>query len=266
MTEKINTDYLEFEFDGKKLFIMKDHPTALLCWKKAFDNKLINKDATLFHIDKHTDFTFDEKNKGKSQKLLNFSEEEIRNFIKDDLVRGHAEFIVNAMFSGLIKDGISIHSDECSDFGTKIDGTYSTTEKRQFISDDGIEHNFYLYETQNLDYLIGYQSLIGDNCIHQDTDKLFNKTMDLILDIDLDFFTYQNGGTYPKHAEDIRTQIMSSSFSTILNKSKIITIALEPKFCGNEKNSIEILSILNEYLFKNKGLDLIKAMNVKVER
>ena len=34
--------YLEYNFDGKKLFIMKHHAIALKCWKKSLDEKIIS--------------------------------------------------------------------------------------------------------------------------------------------------------------------------------------------------------------------------------
>jgi len=250
--------FLEFDWNGKKLFIVTHHSIVLKCWKKAYKDNLISLNSILFHIDKHPDFYFDPKNKEKSIKLLSLSEEELDILIKKDLYFDNSEFIVNAMFSGLIKDGISIHFEDCNNcYGQLLNRDYSTTERYTF-TEDKKEHNFYIYKTEDLTNLFGYQSLLDDSCIHQDTKSIFNITNSLILDIDLDFFTYVNEQIYPKNKRDIQNQILSRSFQNILGKAKIITIALEPNHCGKEIGSLEILELFNEHLFKPAGLDILK--------
>jgi len=257
-----NLNYLEYEVNDKKLFIIKDHSVALLCWYKVFKNNLIQKNTTLFHIDKHPDFCYNDSLKEKSLKLLDMSEEEITRYILNELRNDNSEFIVDAMFSKLIKDGICISYNSCSYYGNSIDGSYSTTKKKQFISEE-IEHNYYLEESQNISNIVGYQALIGDSCVHQDTDKLFKEANNLILDIDLDFFTYLNEINYAKNSLDIKNQITSESFKEIFSKSKVITIALEPECCGGIQQCLEILNVFNEELFKPNNLDIYKEIKQK---
>ena len=54
--------FLEYDIDGKTIYIIKQHPVVLKCWKKAYSEGKTSLGATLFHIDKHPDFTFLEKN------------------------------------------------------------------------------------------------------------------------------------------------------------------------------------------------------------
>ncbi|MCD4743458.1 MAG: UPF0489 family protein [Desulfobacteraceae bacterium] len=247
--------FLEFDLENKKLFIVKDHATALITWKKACDDDLIDKDAILFHIDQHTDFYFDEKNRDKSKIILEMKDKELIDFVINDLCPNNDEFIVNAMISGLIKDGISIYFNEGTDYGELVSGNYSTTNKMRFVYNE-IEHNFYLHDTEDIADVCGYNYLIGNTHVHQDINELFLKNDNFILDIDLDFFTYGRQFIYSKHPKDIKRQITSDSFQKIYNKSKIISIALEPKNCGGIKNCLEILSILNHHWFIPKNLDL----------
>lgn len=260
-----NENFLEFNFQEKKLYVMKDHATALITWKKAYYDGLINKNAILFHIDRHTDFCFDKKNQEKSEIILEMENEDFIDFVLNDLHPNNDEFIVNAMISGLIKDGISIDINDDADFGEIIERSYSTTKKSIFTH-NGIEHNNYLYQTENISKLIGYQCLIGDTCIHQDVNQLFQKNDNFILDIDLDFFTYLNDNcTYSKHAEDIKRQITSNSFKEIVNKSKIISIALEPEMCGGDMHCLEILFVLNQHWLIPNNLDLFEETKTYLE-
>lgn len=247
--------YLEFDLNDKKLFIVKDHATALITWKKAYDTGLIGKNRLLFHIDQHNDFLFNEKNRSKSERILEMNDEDLIDFVINNLHPNNDEFIVNAMISGLIKDGISIHYKHGTNFGDFVNGDCSTTNKTRFMCNE-IEHNFYLDETEDIGNIFGEQCLIGDKYIHKDVNELFKTNDDLILDIDLDYFTYSNHNIYPKHPKDIKRQITSNSFQEIYDKSKIISIALEPIFCGGNDNCLEILSILNQHWFIPENLDL----------
>lgn len=77
-------------------------------------------------------------------------------------------------------------------------------------------------------------------------------TSNIVLDIDLDYFTYFNcDKTYvinENNFEDIFTD--TSLIWWIYKKARLITIAKEPMCCGSAQNSEQILK-----LFKNHLLD-----------
>ena len=108
--------------------------------------------------------------------------------------------------------------------------------------------------------LFGYQSLLNDTCQHQDTKLLFEKSESLILDIDLDFFTYYSNKIFARNRRDIIKQITSDSFHKLISKAKIITLALEPIYCGSNEDCLEILTMFNEHIFKPKGIDILKEV------
>jgi len=243
----INTKYLEFEYNGKKIFIVQDHQVALLCWKKALADGLINRDSLLFHIDQHSDCYFSQRNIQKSSQFLDMSNTQSEDFVLNDLSKDSSEYIINGMYSGLIGDGIIIKfGGGSSDWGESFVETYGTTERRAFVDSFNTQHICYYYDSENIKNIIGYQCLIGDTCIHQDTDKTFRDSHSLILNIDLDYFTYANGASYPRHINDIREQIESKSFQAIFNKSKIVTIAIEPYYCNGY--GLEILRAISSIL------------------
>lgn len=187
------------------------------------------------------------------------NEEDIKKFIVEDLNSNHSEFIVNAMYSGLIIAGISFDffEDENSKHIECNTEKSLVTQKRCTDIPNDIKHNYYRHQTQDISDLFGYQCLFEDTYVHQDTTKLYRESDRAILDIDLDFFTYRYNKTYPKHIDDIEHQITSDSFYNLLDKCSIVTIALEPKYCGGGTNSIEILNIFNECIFKPEGLNVI---------
>lgn len=257
--------FLEFDFDGKKLFIIKHHSVIIKCLKKAYEQKLIKFNSTLFHIDKHLDVMFNKQNINLSTKILRLNEEELNNFINHDLENDNSEFIINLMFSHIIQDCIAIFFDnigsETKNFdGNFIKGEYATTDKYTFSESDGSTHDIYLHKVQDVHDLFGSHSLLDDTCTHQDTKELFKTTESLILDIDLDYFTYTNNMTYAKNKKDITYQISSKSFQRLINNSKIIIIALEPKYCGSNEDTYEIIDVFNEILFKPRGLDVLSKV------
>ena len=257
--------FVEFNLAGKKLFIVKYHSTALKCWIKAYKEKSISFNSLLFHIDKHPDFYFNSKNKEKSINLLNMREQELDEFIRNDLRDDNPEFIVNAMYSRLIKDGISIHSPDYNNgccYGEFIEEKDVTTSRWTF-SENKNEHNFYVWVSSRItnEDLIGSRSLLGDRCKYHDVQKLFSETNSLILDIDLDFFAYSEGKPFAKNKRDITEQLSTEAFKILLDKAKIITIALEPSCCGSDENSREILEIFNNLIFKPNNLDIFAEKN-----
>ena len=198
-----NIEYFEFDLTNKKGFFIIDHPTALIAWRKAFKEGIISRDATLFHLDRHTDFYFNSDNTTKSKQILTMSDLELEDFVMKDLFILNDEFIVNAMFSGLIKDGISIHFEEGNDYGDLIEDIESSPRKRKFMYDEK-EHNYYLYNEREI-------TSINSMSNFPEIKKLFTNRNNFILDIDLDFFTDFNAKTVSKTPDEISRQMMSTA-------------------------------------------------------
>ncbi len=249
-----NIEYLEFNFNNKKWFFIIDHATALIAWRKAFNDGIIGRDATLFHLDEHTDFYIDPRNINKSKRILGMSNSELNDFVMRELFIHNDEFIVNAMCSGLIKDGISFHCEEGADYGELVEENKFASRKRKFIC-DGIEHNFYLFKGKDI-------SLVENISSYREIKELFRCSKDSILDIDLDFFTDLNetdliDKTVSRTSEDISRQINSDLFKKMFEMSKVITIALEPANCGGNDQCKEILySLMNNKFFNTIKFDL----------
>jgi hypothetical protein len=113
--------------------------------------------------------------------------------------------------------------------------------------------------------LTGYQGLLTDRWTHQDVQGVFNKKSkegNMILDIDLDFFTYvdSEGVTWALNERNLNSILESDGFRLLLSNAKVITIALEPFFCGNATECRYILKALSRALSERLSIDLEKTV------
>lgn len=182
---------------------------------------------------------------------MELKREEVIEFISN-LRSDNSEFITNAMFSTLVKVGITISSENEDIFGKFVKGDLSrTTDKRTFES-KLTKHDLYIDESENI---AGLEYILSDSCKHQDMKLLFNNSKSVILDIDLDFFTYSFDNIFSRNPLDIKMQILSKPFRMLFKKSNIVTIALEPVFCGGIAQCINILQVFDRYFLSPKGME-----------
>jgi len=238
-----NIEYCEFNIYDKKLCFIIDHAAALIAWIKAFNEGIISRDATLFHLDKHTDFHMNSDNIKKSKTILGMDNLELNDFVTVELCDENDEFIVNAMWSGLIKDCISFHYEEGSYDGKFIEENQFAPPKIIFKC-AGMDHNFYLFEGQDI-------SLIDNMLNYPDLKEICECGRDFILDIDLDFFTEITDKIISITPDEINKQVNCALFKKMFDMSKVITIALEPAHCGGNEQCEKIFdSLMSNDLFK----------------
>jgi len=251
-------EFLETSLRGKKLYIMREHRTALLCWKRAFKEQRIVRNSLLVHIDAHSDLYSDDTHIMDARRLPGMEEKEAGRFV-NSLRYDNSEFVIPAMHAQLVKDAICIGWRHGKDAGTHIRKGEGITE-HMVIMADGVEHRAYYCPTQNLSSLFSFYSYLGLNTQHEDVAKAYETANPMILDIDLDFFTYKNEQIYAKNTADIREQLTSNAFKRLLDRAAIITIALEPECCGGKEQCMEIARVLNECVFIPNGLDALSAI------
>ena len=249
---------------------MKEHRFALKCWIKSLMKK-ISPWTTLFHIDKHSDLGFNKDNFQRSVEMLDLTEDDLNDFILNDLNPKNDEFIINAMISTLIGDVISIHKQNninynelkatLNDVQFLGNNTLSSGTVRYQITHNNKNH--FIYYDDNTEDLSGLFhtrcGFLGDRAVHSKAIDCFSNSGNIILDIDLDFFTYSNNGDFAKNKRDIERQITSSSFKEILSKANVITIALEPDYCGSEVESLEIIDVFCKQVFTSLDYNEIKS-------
>lgn len=221
--EKLNMKYVPFRRLNKQIYVILNHRVAYLCWMDALRKGLISRGAFLCHVDYHLDFeyTFDSLN--EDARIQDDQETELENFVRDNLNESNAFFIAYAMNRGLIGDGLSIHKDRRTDYNI-IEGFYSerTTDRIEFIDKAGCTHHFYLGGS-SICKLCGYNSILDDNIKHQDLQGVLRRSVrdrNFVLDIDLDYFTYEDSeGTWAMKESDMDSILKSEAFVKFINNA-----------------------------------------------
>jgi hypothetical protein len=237
----IEDNYLEYDLLGKKMYIVKEHHYAFYGWWKVFNENIINSNLDLIHIDTHCDLRFADSHLEKSKEILTYDKNQIVDFIEND-IQSNADFIIPATIGDLIGDIYCYCNVECF-------------QKDNLVEIDQNNYKIYWKESKKL--------FFNDTRTLSDiTENNLDLENDFILDIDLDFFT-NTIGDYTNIHDNIGEQLNLDLFKNLLNKSKIITIALEPFCCGGKENCLEILKKFNEQVFKPNGLDIFEEVSDK---
>lgn len=258
--ERFNIEYVSFQ-DGKKIYVFLNHRVAYLCWIDSVKKGIIKNGALLVHVDHHADFSLSSTDLIDKQERIGIQQEKkLRRFVKNKLSVLNYEFIVLSMYRGIIGDAISIDVMHDNVFGDYKKMTYETTNRTEFVDNAGRTHTFYLGGS-SINELVGYQGLLTDRYTHQDVQKVFNQNVrenNVILDIDLDFFTYQDneGKTWAINERNLETTLNSEGFNYLFHNAAVVTIALEPFFCGNSTECLHILSGLNSWIEQKIGLKI----------
>lgn len=108
------------------------------------------------------------------------------------------------------------------------DGNYKTTKKAWFKDRKGKIHNFFL--CGSIHGLTGYNGLLTDEYNKFDVRQAFRKNhrnRNVILDIDLDFFTYRDDedGAWAMNERHLETILSSEAFNFLWSSAEVVTIA-----------------------------------------
>ena len=175
------------------------------------------------------------------------SDRDVENYIMD-LMPDNSEYIKNAMYGNFIKNGVSFSHDLNVDHYDK-----------KTVDCNGIEKYYYIYNTQDISDL---HNVIIDSEEFKEMSDLLKNTESLLLDIDLDFFTYKNDPVFSKNRRDIMNQLNSHSLHYLIEKSEVITIALEPNHCGSVQDCLDILECFTD-VFEFLDYDQIQRFLLK---
>ncbi len=226
--------YFEFEY----------HRYSLAAWRDDYIRN--SAEASLvIAIDRHRDFLL-----VKKENLDNFGlfidEEEFMNNLECIPARANNDFITYALYHNY-----------CSDVIAAAYELYHDIEKKSMISPgapffdkNGIER-----------YLLCMPSLYdifspGCDFIKSQSYEFFRKKLEtarsVILDIDLDYFTYQSpdDGIFVRPYEDISRlfHVIKPLFSSVASRVTTVAIARESVCCGGEKNAEKIKKLLFKIL------------------
>lgn len=187
-------------------------------------------------------------------------QQRLEDFVRNKLHKLNTDFIVLSMYRGIIGDAISVSRKNDPLFGEFKEGCYKTTRRYEFRDKKCNKHTFYLGGSSILD-LVGHYGLLTDRHTHQDVQKVFKENVrrrNVILDIDLDYFTYQSphGDDWAFNKRHLETLFQSTAFIHLLNNINVISIALEPSCCGGNDECRSILEKLNSVALGKYGMDI----------
>jgi hypothetical protein len=171
------------------------------------------------------------------------------------------------MHRGTIGDAISIHR-----LGERLYGELKSegsagTDRQEFKDGKSVVHKFY-FGSSSIKGLVGSQGLLTDFFTHKDIRQVFQQNVrnqNAVLDIDLDFFTYEDneGRKWAMNQRNIDKLLSSEAFNYIFDSIDVITIALEPFFCGGSEECLSILDRVGSFIQEKINLDIREKTIIK---
>lgn len=248
---------VSFNNSSKQVYVIYNHTVAYKCWMDALRKNIIRRGAFLCHIDYHLDFEFNYNLLKEDEKISDDQEQALEIFIRDNLINTH--FIAYAMNRGLLGDGLAICTQE-SEGDNVLQGSdlKSSTDRIEFIDKVHRAHYFYLGGS-SLIKLYDENGLLSYKSHHKDLKEAFDrglKNENFVLDIDLDYFTCEDteGGAMKK--DDIDYILNSEAFIRLFDSAQVITIALEPHWCGGIEECKIILRQISLFLKEHLNIDI----------
>ncbi len=231
--------YFEFEY----------HRYSLAAWR---DDALRNAGAPSFAItiDRHRDFLSVDKE--RLEKFAAFS--------------GDKEFIerVNSIPAAANNDFITyaLYHNYCSDVLVIAYEYYHDIEKKSMIAPHepfydraGAAHSLLCMNSLNDTFTPGCD--FEKASVYSDFKDKLSAARSIILDIDLDYFSYQSpdDGIYRRCEDDISKifAAVKPSFAAIIDKVTTIAVARESVCCGGEDNAFKIREMLLGILARDYG-------------
>lgn len=254
---RYNIEYIHLN-NKKEIYVCLNHRVAYLCWIDALKSGLIKKGSLLFHIDYHADISNVDLTLIEDPEKIN--ETKVKDFVKNKLNLLNDNFIFPAIYNGIIGDVISIHQQDLGYPYPEKKGFYDNTNGYEIADRQECKHIFYLGGS-SIKQLTGYDGLLTDRCKHKDVQKAFEesvKNQNIILDIDLDFFTYQDneGKTWAMNDRNLQCLLDSEGFNYVYDKIGVVTLALEPACCGRNVECLSIFEKLSSYIFTRSHVDI----------
>lgn len=231
--------------EQKPVFIFKDHRTSFYYWCKARKELGISDSFFVVTLDKHNDlFPLLPEKIAEIQALDLNNLVNVKDFTENKLKKLNDDYIFAAMEAGLIGD-ILIMSSEY-------------TEVKEYTDSASVKHKiFHCFWPGDLS---GHRGLFTDDIPDRNRQLITsigygkNGNPNIVLDIDLDFFTYYYcDKTYVINEENFKDIFSHDSLIWwIYDKARLITIAKEPWGCGSARNSNCILRLVNKYFLKRR--------------
>ena len=166
-------------------------------------------------------------------------------------------FICTAMECGLVGDALIV---------TQQPPTNELFDNIEFRALDGLLHRIF-YQKYSYKHHFAEELFCDKNqVITRLLDRQLRQNSNVVLDIDLDFFTYDEDNNGQTNAltfeeEDFKDIFFGNSWIwKVIKKTKLLTISTEPYWSGSVENSERVYELLRKYL---KNDELPPFRNIK---
>ena len=234
---------LDVEISGNQIpiFLFKNHRMSFYYWCKVKNELDTNQGFFVVTMDQHNDLaepTAEMKNKLQN---LDYNDlPKIDKFAKTKLGKLNDNWIYSAMEAGLVNDILIISPEK-------------PFPEKDYIDSNNVEHR--IFHCNSPDDLGGMRGILTDKAPRRNRELIKSigfprgENSNIILDIDLDYFTYtHNVRSYVMDRNNIKDIFPRDSLIWwVRDKAKAITIAKEHTCCGGAKNSRRILRALRKY-------------------
>lgn len=233
------------KLEKKPVFVFENHRMSFYFWCKARKEFGISDSFFVVTMDHHNDlFPLLPEKKAEVQTLDLNDLVKVKNFAENRLKKLNDDYIFAAMEAGLIGD-ILILSPELPDI-------------EEYTDSRSVKHKlFYCFWPGDLS---GSRGLLTDNIPERNRELITsigydtNGNPNIVLDIDLDFFTYfYCNNTYIIDEDNFKDIFSDDSLIWwVYDKARLITIAEEPWTCGSAQNSQRILKLLKKHFLERQ--------------
>jgi len=219
------------------LFLFKNHRMSFYYWCKMKKELGVSDGFFVVTMDYHNDLAeISPELKDKALKLDLNDLLKVERFAKNKLGRRNDDYIFAAMEAGLVNDILIISPDP--------------SIPKDYTDSRSVKHN--IFHCLSPDDLGGPRGLLTDSAPKRNKEIITSigfprkKSSNIILDIDLDYFTYShNVRSYVMDRNNIKDIFSDDSLIWwIRGQARAITIAKEYTCRGGAKNSRRILNAL----------------------
>ena len=255
-----------FDVNGNLVIIYEDHRNILNVLMYLYKKGVINRTnpPDIISFDYHDD-CLDGTTLPDIELIMGKTIEEARlrdfqMFVEYEMSALDNDWVTVGMETGLINRYINVGGKDVNNID-RYNGKYMSFDERMhdMIYIDHLECEF------NSDGLFLQNNEQGK--IVRDVfgvDELGNHFIKpVLLDFDLDCFACQvsskqeiftpwSENTFKGMYQGFYDDYVNKFMKTMIDKSIVVTICTEPKYCGGYENSIKILGYLNKYFFDNK--------------
>jgi hypothetical protein len=235
--------YFEFEY----------HRYSLAAWR---DDALRNSGAPSLAvtIDRHRDFLLADKERLEKFAAFGGDKEFIDN-INSIPAAANNDFITYAIYHNYCSDVLVIAYEYYHDIEKKS----MIAASEPFYDRAGAAHSLLCVNSLNDVFAAGCD--FEKAAIYSEFKDKLGGARSVILDIDLDYFTYQSpdDGIFIRSADDIARvfEAVKPSFARMIDKVTTIAVARESVCCGGEENALKIKEMIFDVFRRDYGFSFI---------